>query len=394
MNYNFEEEISIKLILLGQAAVGKTSIINRYVADTFESEVISSSSMTYTQKRIIINKQNILLNIWDTVGQEKFKSLSKLFFNDTKIVILVYSITNKYTFKNLDYWLKTFQETIGDDVVLGVAGNKSDLFLQQEVEEEEGAKYAEKIGAIFSLISAKENRLGLDKFIEQLVTEYIKRNPNLITNKSSIKLFEGNDDANQLKAVCCAGKKEKKMVGKFKDIIKNKKGILNVIFLGENSSGKTSIINRINKDEFNIKEKHTENLNKSYMKYNNGKMNLQIVINDVDNDKKKSSEFIDLLKKSNIFFLVYDVKDDKSAGNIDYWIDVITKIKGDLSNDLIYILANKNDKDDENKNTKLIEKGRQIAEFNNAMFRAISAKDNQGINGIIKESVDEYLGKS
>ena len=57
-------------------------------------------------------------------------------------------------------------------------------------------------------------------------------------------------------------------------------------------------------------------------------------------------------------------------------------------------LTNKNDKDDENKNTKLIEKGRQIAEFNNAMFRAVSAKDNQGINGIIKESVDEYLGKS
>ena len=164
MNYNFEEEISIKLILLGQAAVGKTSIINRYVADTFESEVISSSSMTYTQKRIIINKQKILLNIWDTVGQEKFKSLSKLFFNDTKIVILVYSITNKDTFKNLDYWLKTFQETIGDDVVLGVAGNKSDLFLQQEVEEEEGAKYAEKIGAIFSLISAKENKLFFHLF--------------------------------------------------------------------------------------------------------------------------------------------------------------------------------------------------------------------------------------
>ena len=394
MNYNFEEEISIKLILLGQAAVGKTSIINRYVADTFESEVISSSSMTYTQKRIIINKQKILLNIWDTVGQEKFKSLSKLFFNDTKIVILVYSITNKDTFKNLDYWLKTFQETIGDDVVLGVAGNKSDLFLQQEVEEEEGAKYAEKIGAIFSLISAKDNKLGLDKFIEQLVTEYIKRNPNLITNKSSIKLFEGNDDANQLKAGCCAGKKEKKMVGKFKDIIKNKKGILNVIFLGENSSGKTSIINRINKDEFNIKEKHTENLNKSYMKYNNGKMNLQIVINDVDNDKKKPSEFIDLIKKGDIFFLVYDVKDDKSAGNIYYWIEVISQMKDDISKDLIYILANKNDKDDENKNSKLIEKGRQIAEFNNAMFRAVSAKDNQGINGIIKESVDEYLGKS
>ena len=53
---------------------------------------------------------------------------------------------------------------------------------------------------------------------------------------------------------------------------------------------------------------------------------------------KKTSEFIDLLKKYNIYFLVYDVKDEKSAGNIDYWIDVITKIKGDLSNDLIYTI--------------------------------------------------------
>ena len=65
-----------------------------------------------------------------------------------------------------------------------------------------------KKGAIFSHISVRKNRLGLDKFIDELVTEYIKRNPYLITNKSSIKLFEGNDDVNQLKAGCCAEKKE------------------------------------------------------------------------------------------------------------------------------------------------------------------------------------------
>ena len=80
MNYNFEEEINIKLILLGHAVVGKTSIINRYVSDKFESELISSSAMTYSQKRIIINKRKITLNIWDTVGQEKIQSLSKIFF--------------------------------------------------------------------------------------------------------------------------------------------------------------------------------------------------------------------------------------------------------------------------------------------------------------------------
>ena len=390
---NFEEEINIKLILLGESAVGKTSIINRYVEDSFSNDIISSSSMTYSRKRLIINKQNIILNIWDTVGQEKFKSLSKLFFNDTKIVVLVYSITEKDTFIKLDYWLKAFQETIGDDVVLGVAGNKSDLFFQQTVSEEEGAKYAEKIGAIFSEISAKENKKGLDKFIEQLVTEYIKRNPNLITNSESIRLFEG-DDERQIKAGCCTSSKNKRVIKKYGNIVKEKKGVINVIFLGENSAGKTSIINRINNDEFNFEEKHTEKLNKTYTKYNKGKIKLQIIINDVDNDKKKSSEFIELIKKSDIFFLVYDVKDDKSAGNIYYWIEVISQMKDDINKDLIYILANKNDKDDENKNFKLIEKGRQIAEINNAKFKAISAKDNEGIDKIIEESVDEYLAKS
>ena len=390
---NFEEEINIKLILLGESAVGKTSIINRYVEDSFSNDIISSSSMTYSRKRLTINKQNIILNIWDTVGQEKFKSLSKLFFNDTKIVVLVYSITEKDTFIKLDYWLKTFQETIGDDVVLGVAGNKSDLFFQQTVSEEEGAKYAEKIGAIFSEISAKENKKGLDKFIEQLVTEYIKRNPNLITNKESIRLFEG-DDERQIKAGCCTSNKNKRVIKKYGNIVKEKKGVINVIFLGENSAGKTSIINRINNDEFNFEEKHTEKLNKTYTKYNKGKIKLQIIINDVDNDKKKSSEFIELIKKSDIFFLVYDVKDDKSAGNIYYWIEVISQMKDDINKDLIYILANKNDKGDENKNFKLIEKGRQIAEINNAKFKAISAKDNEGIDKIIEESVDEYLAKS
>ena len=110
--------------------------------------------------------------------------------------------------------------------------------------------------------------------------------------------------------------------------------------------------------------------------------------------KKDASEFIELIKKSDIFFLVYDVKDDKSAGNIYYWIEVISQMKDDINKDLIYILANKNDKGDENKNIKLIEKGRQIAEINNAKFKAISAKDNEGIDKIIEESVDEYLAKS
>ena len=384
-----DEILQIKMILLGNTAVGKTSIINRYVEDNFSSNLMSSVNMTFTQKTLKIDKQKVQLNIWDTVGQEKFRSLSKLFFKDTKIVALVYSITNKNSFNDLEFWLKTFKETIGEDVVIGVMGNKSDLFLEQEVSEEEGEKFAEENGGFFDLVSAKENKAGLDKFITKLVTECLKKNQNLSSN-NGIKLVN-QEQTQEIKAGCCAGDKDKRIIRKYSEIIKEKKGKINSVFLGEISSGKTSIINRIQKSDFNPLEEHTDELMKFNYTYNKGKMKLDIEINDVDINKKKSPEFIDIIKQCNIFFIVYDVKSQKSLDNIHFWIEVIKKIKENINKELIYILANKNDREDGNKNAQLIREGRDIAQENKTMFKAISAKDNEGINGIMKESVESYL---
>ena len=391
---NNEDPIDIKLILLGETAVGKTSIINRYVQDSFSDSLMSSTSMTYVQKKITLNRQKISLNIWDTVGQEKFRSLSKLFFKDTKIVILVYSIVDKKSFDNLGYWLNSVKETIGNDFILGVVGNKCDLFLEQKVDEELGAEFAKKNGGIFEQISAKENRTGLDNYITKLVSEYLKLNPQEITNKSnnSIHLFKEDENTEEVKAGCCTGEKNKKIIKKYSDIVKEKNGIINVVFLGEISSGKTSIINRIKNKEFNIAEKHTEKIVKSYIPYNKGKMKLEVIINDVDIDNKKSFEFIELIKKCCIFFLVYDVQNNKSVDNVYYWIEVVKKIKENTTKDLFYILANKNDLNPGN--NKLIERGKFIAEENNSMFKIVSAKSNEGIDGIIEESVDNYLSLS
>ena len=384
-----DEILQIKMILLGNTAVGKTSIINRYVEDNFSSNLMSSVNMTFTQKTLKIDKQKVQLNIWDTVGQEKFRSLSKLFFKDTKIVALVYSITNKNSFNDLEFWLKTFKETIGEDVVIGVMGNKSDLFLEQEVSEEEGEKFAEENGGFFDLVSAKENKAGLDKFITKLVTECLKKNQNLSSN-NGIKLVN-QEQTQEIKAGCCAGDKDKRIIRKYSEVIKEKKGKINSLFLGEISSGKTSIINRIQKSDFNPLEEHTDELMKFNYTYNKGKMKLDIEINDVDINKKKSPEFIDIIKQCNIFFIVYDVKSQKSLDNIHFWIEVIKKIKENINKELIYILANKNDREDGNKNAQLIREGRDIAQENKTMFKAISAKDNEGINGIMKESVESYL---
>ena len=91
---NKEDFLELKCILLGESGVGKTSIISRYVSDEFDSNVKSSSTVSYVCKIIEKNNKKIKLNIWDTIGQEKFRAISKMFLTDTKIAILVYSIKN------------------------------------------------------------------------------------------------------------------------------------------------------------------------------------------------------------------------------------------------------------------------------------------------------------
>jgi len=390
-----DDVLEIKMILLGETAVGKTSIISRYVENTFSSDLMSSTSMTYVQKNITIDKQKIQLNIWDTVGQERYRSLSKLFFKDTKIVVLVYSITNLLSFEGLTYWLNLYKESIGDEAILGVVGNKSDLFLKQEVDEEKGEEFAKNNGAIFSLVSAKDNKAQLDEYINKLIHEYMTKF-GITKKQKKIKLGDDDDEHNveEVKAGCCAGEKNKRMIRRYMSIVNEEGGIINCVFLGDDSVGKTSIINRIFKKDFNENEKHTEELNESVHKYKNNKMKLQIMIHDVDNEKKKSKEYIDILKKSQIFFLVYDVKKNQTFDNIEYWIEVITKVKDNLNKILIYILANKNDKNDGNANNQIILEGKSLAADNKCMFKSISAKDNEGIIGLIEDSVQNYLAIS
>jgi len=381
-----EDALDIKMILLGESGVGKTSIISRYVENKFSADVMSSSSMTFVSKKLTIDKQKIQLNIWDTVGQEKYRALSKLFFKDTKIVVLVYSIANLNTFQGLEYWLNLYKETIGDEAILGIVGNKSDLFLEQEVDESQGEEFAKNNGGIFSLVSAKDNKVGLDEYINQLIREYLNKF-GIIKTKKNIKLGEEGEDTEEIKAGCCAGNKGKRMIRKYSSIIKDQGGIINAVFLGDDSVGKTSIINRIKKKDFNEIEEHTKNLNQFNYQYHNNKMKLNIAINDVNNEKNK--EFIEMLKKCEIFFIVYDIKNRKSMENIEYWIDVVTKVKDNINKILLYILANKKDKNEGN--NELIGEGKNFAVDNKYMFKTISAKDNEGISGIIEESVQNYL---
>ena len=166
------EEKVIKVILLGEMGVGKTCIINRFITNEFNKEIPITLAASYLTKEI--KKQNIKykLKIWDTTGQEKYHSVTNLFIKGSNIIILVYSIDSINSFEKLNYWYESFKKNIEDDnYILAVVGNKSDLISEMNVSEEEGKKFAEEKEAIFKLISAKVDPIGINDLFDKLLEE-------------------------------------------------------------------------------------------------------------------------------------------------------------------------------------------------------------------------------
>ena len=130
---------TIKLVLIGESGVGKTSIISRYTNNTFDPQVLTSSSAQFLTKTIELNKDtSIKFDIWDTAGQEKFKSLAKIFYKDAKVIILVYDITNKNSFESLkNFWYKEIMDNTISDVILAIVGNKADLYENEQFIDDE-----------------------------------------------------------------------------------------------------------------------------------------------------------------------------------------------------------------------------------------------------------------
>ena len=167
-----------KVVLIGEAGVGKTSIISRYVSGDFIEEVASTNGASYTSKNLIFPDlgKNLLLDIWDTAGQEKYRALTKYFYKDALVAILVYDIKRVDSFKTLkEYWYPQVKENCASNVVIGLAGNKCDLFEDEEVSENDARAFADEIGAVFELTSAKNN-IGINELFEDVGNKYFDPN--------------------------------------------------------------------------------------------------------------------------------------------------------------------------------------------------------------------------
>ena len=164
--------IPIKIIMVGSLNVGKTSLVTKYATGKMPGQIKSTKYALYVAKLRNINDNKFELKLWDTAGLERFKSLTKIFAKESKIAILVYSIDSEKSFNDLDYWLNIIKEANDNEVILGIAANKSDLKSDSTISESKGREYAKKIGAEWKSTSAILENGGIEEFIETLFLKY------------------------------------------------------------------------------------------------------------------------------------------------------------------------------------------------------------------------------
>lgn len=159
-----------KVTILGDANCGKSSIILRYISNTFSDHSNPTIGATFMSKVIDFDKKSIKLSIWDTAGQERYHSLASSYARESKACILVYDITNRDSFLNLENWYKSIQDIVPEDVAIFIVGNKEDMVENEAISLEEAKQFTFSIKGTYMRTSAK-----LDHGIKELFVEISKK---------------------------------------------------------------------------------------------------------------------------------------------------------------------------------------------------------------------------
>ena len=217
----------IKLIIIGSVNVGKTTLLTRYATGKFQNISKSTSNASFITKIKNVNNKKYEIKLWDTAGQEKYRSLTKIFIKDAKIALLVYAIDDKNSFNDLEMWLNIVKEINTDKIILGIAANKADLYKKAEVTDQQGKKYAREIGAEWRSTSSLLDDCGIDDLVDVLFNKYLEakalKKTGTLNNQDTIVLKNINNENNRNSGCCGGNKKNTKNVKNIKEaeVIKN-----------------------------------------------------------------------------------------------------------------------------------------------------------------------------
>lgn len=186
---SFPYDHLFKLLMIGDAAVGKSSLLIRFTDDAFDEHIQSTIGVDFKVKHLELNNKRIKLTVWDTAGQERFRTLTSSYYRGAQGVVMVYDVTRRDSFDNLDHWLKEvklYSPNNGEGVVKLLVGNKIDLSegsngeYNRQVDRHEAEEWARNQGMLFLEASAKTKTGVQESFME--VVNKILEDPDLLIN--------------------------------------------------------------------------------------------------------------------------------------------------------------------------------------------------------------------
>ena len=179
-----DSDITIKLLLIGNAYVGKTLIVQKFLDNTFSKTTMTTIGVDLQYKVLDINGKKVKYLIWDTAGEDRMKTMTYAYYRGCHVVLIVYDVTSKKSFENVTTWVECVDKFAKSNVLRILVGNKTDLEDKRVISKEEGKKLAEENGLKFYEISAKTMN-GLVEMFEDVAKEYVQ-----IYEQKAIKNFQ------------------------------------------------------------------------------------------------------------------------------------------------------------------------------------------------------------
>ena len=202
-NYDF----IFKVLLLGNSDVGKSSLLLRYVDSVWSDTFVPTIGVDFKVKTIEIDGKKVKLQIWDTAGQERFRTVVSTYFRGAHGIFLIYDITNRDSFKNLENWLIEIEKNASENVLKILIGNKNDLEDERDITPDEGKAFANRNGMQFIETSAKMNTNVNEAFetLGKLMIEFNSQQNQAMTQDKKDKKVLGASSGKNLntKKGCC-----------------------------------------------------------------------------------------------------------------------------------------------------------------------------------------------
>ena len=199
------EEDILKIVILGEGRVGKTSILSKYFNKKFDSNQKSTINPSFYEKKVNHNGKIVQLKFWDTAGQEQFDAISKIYYQNAVGALLVYDVTIFETFQKVEKWVNTLQEVVGKNITFLIAGNKFDLADKQSLEKNSSSidSYCNKEHCKHIYTSAKTG-YQVDEAFESLINSVVSKVSTAPKQKKKkIEISSSNVEAQKEKKGCC-----------------------------------------------------------------------------------------------------------------------------------------------------------------------------------------------